>query len=60
MTGLPALTGDEIVKALVKAGFQKIHQKGGHGFIIPASVGADDVATAAEKFQVPKAKFQTI
>jgi len=30
MTNLPALTGDEIVKALVKAGFQKIHQKGSH------------------------------
>jgi predicted RNA binding protein YcfA (HicA-like mRNA interferase family) len=31
MTSLPALTGDEIVTALVKAGFQKIHQKGSHG-----------------------------
>jgi len=28
MTGLPALTGNEIVKALVKAGFQTVHSKG--------------------------------
>jgi predicted RNA binding protein YcfA (HicA-like mRNA interferase family) len=30
MTSLPALTGVEIVKALVKAGFQIIRQKGSH------------------------------
>jgi len=30
MTSLPALTGDEIVKALTKAGFQIGHQKGSH------------------------------
>ena len=30
MTSLPALTGNEIIKALVKAGFQIVHQKGSH------------------------------
>jgi predicted RNA binding protein YcfA (HicA-like mRNA interferase family) len=30
MTSLPALTGGEIVKALVKAGFQIVRQKGSH------------------------------
>ena len=30
MTSLPALTGVEIVRALVKVGFQIIRQKGSH------------------------------
>ncbi len=31
MTKLPSLTGEEIIKALTKAGFHKVRQKGSHG-----------------------------
>ena len=30
MTKLPSLTGEEIIKALAKAGFNKVGQKGSH------------------------------
>jgi predicted RNA binding protein YcfA (HicA-like mRNA interferase family) len=33
MTRLPALTGDQIVKALGKAGFQALRQKGSHVYL---------------------------
>ena len=33
MTKLPALTGDEVIKALGKAGFQVLRQKGSHAYL---------------------------
>lgn len=33
MTRLPVLTGDEIIKALGKAGFQVLRQKGSHVYL---------------------------
>lgn len=33
MTRLPALTGDQIIKALGNAGFQALRQKGSHVFL---------------------------
>ncbi len=33
MTKLPSLTGEQIVKALNKAGFQVVRQKGSHKYL---------------------------
>jgi predicted RNA binding protein YcfA (HicA-like mRNA interferase family) len=33
MTRLPSLTGEQVVKALGKAGFQVLRQKGSHCFL---------------------------
>ena len=33
MTRLPALTGEQIIKALYKAGFQVLRQKGSHIYL---------------------------
>ena len=33
MTRLPSLTGEEVVKALGKAGFQVLRQKGSHVYL---------------------------
>jgi predicted RNA binding protein YcfA (HicA-like mRNA interferase family) len=33
MTKLPVLTGEQVVKALGKAGFQVIRQKGSHAYL---------------------------
>jgi predicted RNA binding protein YcfA (HicA-like mRNA interferase family) len=30
MTNFPSLTGDEIIRTLLKAGFQKVSQRGSH------------------------------
>ena len=34
MTRLPSLTGEQVVKALGKAGFQILRQKGSHVYLI--------------------------
>ncbi len=33
MTRLPALTGEQVIKALEKAGYQMIRQKGSHAYL---------------------------
>ncbi|MFC1919530.1 type II toxin-antitoxin system HicA family toxin [Chloroflexota bacterium] len=39
MTNLPALTGKEVTKALGKAGFQVLRQKGSHVYLKHADKG---------------------
>ena len=39
MTRLPSLTGEQVVKALGKAGFQVLRQKGSHVYLKHADDG---------------------
>ena len=51
MTRLPALTGEQVIKALEKAGYQTVRQKGSHVYL----THADGRATV-----VPIHKSETI